>query len=102
MRAVRMSEVTADELGRMKRERDFYRSRLELGGQEQLEPLLENALGLVVHVTGALQGYIEVRDPGGDDNAATWSMGHACTPAELDEIRSSVSRGIIAEALASG
>ena len=97
-----MSEPGSDELGRMKRERDLYRALLELGGQERLEPLLERALALVVDITGATQGYLEVRDPGSDDKAATWWMGHACSPAEVDEIRASVSRGIIAEALASG
>jgi DNA-binding NtrC family response regulator len=97
-----MSEPGSDELGRMKRERDLYRALLELGGQERLEPLLERALALVVDITGATQGYLEVRDPGSEDNAATWWMGHACSPDEVDEIRASVSRGIIAEALASG
>ena len=97
-----MSDPAPDELGRMKRERDLYRALLELGGQERLEPLLEHALALVVDVTGASQGYLEVRDASSDDNAATWWMGHACSPAEVDEIRASVSRGIIAEALASG
>jgi transcriptional regulator with GAF, ATPase, and Fis domain len=102
MKAVRMSEMTSDELGRVKRERDLYRALLELGGQEQLEPLLERALALVVDVTGASQGYLEVRDPGSEEDAAVWWMGHACSPAEVDEIRATVSRGIIAEALASG
>ena len=97
-----MNDSASDELGRVKRERDLYRALLELGDQERLEPLLERALALVVDVTGATQGYLEVRDPGGDDNAATWWMGHACSPAEVDEIRATVSRGIIAEALASG
>ncbi len=97
-----MSEATSDELGRVKRERDLYRALLELGGQERLEPLLEHALALVVAVTGASQGYLEVRDPSGEENTATWWMGHACTPVEVDEIRAAVSRGIIAEALASG
>jgi Nif-specific regulatory protein len=102
MRAIRMGDVTSDELGRMKRERDLYRALLELGGQERIEPLLEHALALVVDVTGASQGYLEVRDPGSEDGSPTWWMGHACSPAEVDEIRTSVSRGIIAEALASG
>jgi Nif-specific regulatory protein len=97
-----MSDATSDELGRVKRERDLYRALLELGGQEQIEPLLEHALALVVAVTGASQGYIEVRDPARDDDAAPWWIGHACSPAEVDEIRATVSRGIVAEALASG
>jgi Nif-specific regulatory protein len=101
MRVVRMSDATADELGRVKRERDLYRALLELGEQERVEPLLEHALALVVDVTGASQGYLEVCDPGGDE-AATWWMGHACSPTEIDEIRATVSRGIVAEALASG
>jgi transcriptional regulator with GAF, ATPase, and Fis domain len=102
MKAVRMSDTTFDELGRVKRERDLYRALLELGAQEQLEPLLEHALTLVVAVTGASQGYIEVRDPAREDDEAPWWIGHACSPAEVDEIRATVSRGIIAEALASG
>ena len=97
-----MSDATSDEVGRVKRERDLYKALLELGGQEQLEPLLEHALALVVDVTGASQGYIEVRDPAREDDAGAWWIGHACSPTEVDEIRAMVSRGIIAEALASG
>ena len=97
-----MVDGTSDELGRVKRERDLYRALLELGEQEHLEPLLEHALALVVSVTGATQGYLEVRDPSGEENEATWWMGFACSPSEVDEIRVTVSRGIIAEALASG
>ncbi|MEN8159711.1 MAG: sigma-54-dependent Fis family transcriptional regulator [Myxococcota bacterium] len=97
-----MSEPTSDELGRVKRERDLFRALLELGSQERLEPLLEHALALVVSVTGASQGYIEVRDPSGEENEATWWLGHACSDDVVDQIRATVSRGIIAEALASG
>ena len=97
-----MSEATSDELGRVKRERDLYRALLELGGQERLEPLLEHALALVVASPAPRRATSRCATRAARTNAATWWMGHACSPAEVDEIRATVSRGIIAEALASG
>ena len=46
------------------RERAFYQRLLDLGSQEDLEPLLLRALELITEVTGAAQGYIELYEEG--------------------------------------
>ena len=51
-------ESPTTELVRTRRERDLYRRLLHLGGQNELGPLLKEALALVVEVTGARQGYL--------------------------------------------
>ena len=43
-------------------ERDFYRRLLDLGGKEEIEPLLDEALALIVEVTGASTAYLELYD----------------------------------------
>ena len=87
---------------RIRRERDLYRRLLQLGKGDELEPFLEQALALVVEVTGAQQGYLELRDPNRDDDESAWSMSFGCSEPELRDIRTYISRGIIAEALATG
>jgi Nif-specific regulatory protein len=85
-------------------ERDFYRRLLELGGQDELEPLLERALQLIVEVTGAEVAYLELRDPGDDEPAALprfWK-GHGVSADSVHQIRSSISSGIIARTLLEG
>jgi Nif-specific regulatory protein len=82
-------------------ERDFYRRLLDLGSQRELEPLLDEALALIVEVTGASTGYLELI---ADDTAATprfWK-GYRVTDLDIDAIRASISRGIIAEAITEG
>ena len=73
---------------------------LELGQQRDLEPFLREALALVVEAVDARQGYLEVHDEetGGDG----WWIVHGFSDAELATVRNSISRGIIAEALATG
>ncbi|MBL0218136.1 MAG: sigma-54-dependent Fis family transcriptional regulator [Myxococcales bacterium] len=81
-------------------ERDFYRRLLDLGGAEEIEPLLDQALALIVEVTGASTGYLELYD----DAAATprfWK-GHGVTEHDLAAIRASISHGIIARAISEG
>jgi DNA-binding NtrC family response regulator len=95
--------IVSDELDRLRKERDLYLALLGLGAQERVEPFLEEALGLLVGTTGAAQGFLELRDaeaPDGEETAF-W-IAHACTPAQVEGIRASVSRGIVAEALATG
>jgi Nif-specific regulatory protein len=82
---------------RVQRERDLYRRILELDSAEDLDPLLTEALGLIVDGTGALQGYLEVRD--GD---AEWWTARGCSSDEVEAIRGAISRGIVAEAIATG
>lgn len=81
-------------------ERDFYRRLLDLGSQDELEPLLDQALALIVEVTGATTAYLELHD---DEVAAPrfW-RGHRLSANDLASIRASISRGIIARAIGEG
>ncbi|WP_338865517.1 sigma-54-dependent Fis family transcriptional regulator [Myxococcus stipitatus] len=91
------------EAERLTRERDFFRQLLELGGREEIEPFLEEALSMVVALSGARRGYIEVQDePGRSDQASTFSLAHGYYDAEVDGVRAAFSRGVIAEAIATG
>jgi Nif-specific regulatory protein len=81
-------------------ERAFYRRLLDLGGQRDLEPLLDEALSLIVEVTGASTGYLELYDDDADE-PRFW-RGYCCSDDEIASIRRSISRGIIARAVAEG
>jgi Nif-specific regulatory protein len=81
-------------------ERDFYRRLLDLGGQREIEPLLDEALALIVEVTGAKTGYLELYDD--DSSRPRFWRGYHCTEADVEKIRSSISRGIIARAISEG
>src|SRR5947208_16182993 len=72
---VGMAADDPDELARVQRERDLYRRLLDLGRHDEPEPFLREALGLIVEVTGARQGYVELHD---DDHTGTprWSLRH--------------------------
>ena len=80
-------------------ERDFYRRLLDLGGQHELEPLLEQALALIVEVTGARTGYLELYSE--ESKPRFWKAYH-CSDRDLEAIRTSISRGIIARAISEG
>jgi len=90
------------ELERIRRERDLYRRLLELGAQHDLTSFLRDALALVVEATRAHQAYLELHDEQEAGNPTGWSIAHGFTDAELEPIRSAISNGIIAEALATG
>lgn len=91
-----------DDSERVRQERDLYRRLLELGKGDELEPFLEQALALVVEVTLAKRGYLELRDPQSDEADAPWSVSFGYSEPELLDIQTHISRGIIAEALATG
>ena len=91
----------ATELDKLRLEREFYLRLLELGTEIEVEPFLEEALALVVEIAGARQGYLGLHGPG-DDFEHGWSIAHGFAASELDEVRSRISRGIIAEALCTG
>jgi Nif-specific regulatory protein len=96
----RMSE--ADQIESLRHERDLYRRLLSLGAESELEPFLEEALGLVVELTGARQGYLELADEPSGDADSCWWLARGCSDDEVDGIRSAISRGIVAQALATG
>ena len=85
-----------------RQERDLYRRLLELGRQTTLEPLLQEALSLIVEVVGARQGYLELHNADGRSAEPRWWIAHGFSPDAISEVRSAISRGIIAMALATG
>jgi Nif-specific regulatory protein len=91
-----------DELERISAERDLYRRLLDLGGARDIEPFLQDALACIVGLTAAQQGYLEIREDADDAERGPWWMAHGCSGQDVERIRSSISRGIIAEALATG
>jgi Nif-specific regulatory protein len=83
----------------LREERDLYLGLLGLSDRDHPEPFLEEALRLMVRILGAQQGYLEVFDPEG---GPTWWRAAGCSDDQVEVIRTIVSRGIIAEALALG
>ena len=94
-------------------ERDFFRRLLDLGGQSELEPLLDEALALIIEVTGATTAYLELYDDdavskhdveGANGNASKprYWRGHRLSDSDVASIRASISRGIIARAISDG
>jgi Nif-specific regulatory protein len=96
------SRTDTSEFERLRGERDLYRRLLELGGQTDLATFLREALVLVVEATGALQGYLELHDDLDGTSSNRWSMAHGFTDQQVETVRAAISRGIIAEAIATG
>jgi Nif-specific regulatory protein len=94
-----MAEQNGDP-ARLRNERDLYRRLLDLGRTEAIEPFLREALTLIVELTAADHGYLELHDD--ETDRPGWWIAHGLTGPEVDAVRSTISRGIIAEALASG
>jgi Nif-specific regulatory protein len=81
-------------------ERDFYRRLLDLGGQSEILPLLDEALALIVEVTDAKTAYLELYWD--DANQPRFWKGYRVSERDLETIRKSISRGIIARAISEG
>ena len=92
----------ANAIPRITRERDLYRRLLDLGEQSELEPFLKAALALIVEITEARRAYLELHDPTGQLEQETWHLSHGFSDTDIEDILSSISRGVVAEALASG
>ncbi len=93
---------TQDDAGRVRAERDLYRRLLELGTRDALDPFLREALAMVVDLTAAKQGYLELRDRRCEQPEAVWSLSVGFSEREVSDIQTQISRGIIGEALATG
>jgi Nif-specific regulatory protein len=93
------SEPDTSELLRLRQERDLYKRLLTLSTEDEMESFLREALALIVEVTGARTGYLELRD--GDESDA-FSMANGYDEEEIAQVRAAISRGILAQALASG
>jgi Nif-specific regulatory protein len=93
-----MASAVLDDASRLRLERDLYLGLLGLNPRTALDPFLKDALALMLRVAGASQGYLEIFS---DGDGAGWWTAAGISDDELDVIRSMVSRGIIAEAVAS-
>ncbi|HEV8551727.1 MAG TPA: sigma-54 dependent transcriptional regulator [Polyangiaceae bacterium] len=83
----------------LKKERDLYRGLLQLNLAGDPHVFLRDALELIVGVMGAAQGYLELFAP--DDAETPWRYSFGFSEQQASEVRELVSRGIIAEAIAS-
>jgi Nif-specific regulatory protein len=90
------------ELEQLRRERDLYLRLLELSALREIESFLAEALALVVELTGANNGYLELRDPRESDENGGWYLSNGFSAPEADDVRARISRGIFAEVLATG
>jgi Nif-specific regulatory protein len=95
-----MTACSRNDCEQTRRERELYRRLLELGRCEELSPLLAEALALIVELTGAKKGYLALYHEGQDEPG--WSISRGCSDEELGGIRREISRGVIAETLATG
>lgn len=86
---------------RLQQERDLYWRLLNLGNEETLDAFLQESLKLVTELSGAKQGYIELRGQESLDGHR-WQVSHGLSDAELSNIENRISTGIMAEALSSG
>jgi Nif-specific regulatory protein len=84
------------------RERDLYLRLLNLGRQTEIAPFLDGALGLIVDVTDARQGYLELYDDDYRGGEPRWSIARGFSADEVSAVRRAVSTGIIGEAIATG
>ena len=94
--------MDAADLDRIRRERDLYLGLLQLGEQQNLELFLKDALALLVEMTGARQGYLEISDADAEAESSRWSLAHGFSAAEIEKVRTNISSGIVAEAIATG
>jgi Nif-specific regulatory protein len=86
----------------LRRERDLYLRLLELGRQTTLAPFLQEALALLVDLTGAKEAYLELCDDEDRPEGPRWWTARGLSGDRIGDVRATISRGIIAEAVASG
>jgi Nif-specific regulatory protein len=105
-----VDEAIKAEILRLRRERDLYLRLLRLSEQNDLEPFLRDALELIVEVTGAEHGLLELHDPedaqpngnGNGPGGRRWTFVHGLSDGEAESVRRCFSQGIVASALATG
>jgi Nif-specific regulatory protein len=95
-----MTDAIDSQMGRLEQERDLYLGLLDLNIEMDREAFLARALALITGVVGAKQGYIELFSSDGND--ASWYHATGFSGGEVERIRTLVSRGVIAHAVATG
>lgn len=86
---------------RLRLERDLYRKCLEFVRVDDPEPLLEDALDLLLEVTSAQSGYVDLRDTRSGDQRS-WTADFGVDEQGRADIEQRISTGIIAEAIQTG
>jgi Nif-specific regulatory protein len=87
---------------RVRRERDLYRKLTLLGDHSDVEGFLTDALATIVEISGAAHGLIELYDEPEGAAERRWLATHGLVADQVESVRATVSRGIIAQALAAG
>ena len=93
-------DASAVDIVHLVRERDLYRQLLDLGGRDEIKPFLEEALGLIVELSGARRAYIELRDEADGVEAPGFWIARGFSEDDVAGIRARFSQGVIAEAVA--
>lgn len=78
----------------------FYRQLLELHGRRDVEPLVADALKLIVEASAADIGYLELFSD--EDGHPRFWKSHGLTEQSLEVVRARISQGVIAFAIAEG
>jgi DNA-binding NtrC family response regulator len=92
----------SDDLARLRLERDLFLRLLELGARDEPRPFLEDALALVVEVTGAERGYLALGEAPERGALPRFWIARGFSDAELADVRREISTGIVAKAIAGG
>jgi Nif-specific regulatory protein len=90
------------ELAGMRAELDLYRGVASLGIEDNLEPFIEKALGLVVELAGARCGYLELRASDDEPAMPRFSLGRGGSADDGERLRESLSTTVIDEVVATG
>jgi Nif-specific regulatory protein len=91
--------IEPDDVQALRSEVHLYRELLSLGEEEEPRPLLKRALGLLVRAAGARLGYLEIRGSQDRPDPDLW-IGHADSTEKEASFRSTISTGVISEAVA--
>ncbi len=89
-----------NELARARRENDLLRKLLAISDATDVSALIGEALPIAVEATGASIGYLEIQDLSSDSDCAEWWITHGVAKADESALREAVSRGVIAESIA--
>lgn len=90
------------EIERLRKERTLYANLLELAGRSDMDRFLRGALALIVELSGAQQGYIQLADVGLPPDTASWWLSEGFADDEVEAIRAAISQGIVSQAVATG
>ena len=91
-----------DDHERTRTERDLYLRLLQLGLHAEIDPFLRDALALIVEAIGARLAYVQLQPDASGARAMRWFAAHGMGDDDVERVRSVISSGIIAEAIATG